>query len=70
LAGSNVHSSRPVAASSATAFRLGVVTYMTPFTTTGLACIVERGVASPVRYVQTGCSLWTFAAWICASGAY
>ena len=29
----------------------GVVTYITPSTTSGLACIVERSIASPVRYV-------------------
>ena len=70
LAGSNDHSSRPLAASSATAFMLGVVTNITPFTTIGFTCIVERWLASRVWYSQAGWSLWTLAACICASGEY
>ena len=61
-AGSNTHNSRPVAASSATAFSAAVVMYITPFTTTGFACIVERWLASLVWYSQAGRSVWTLAA--------
>ena len=50
FAGSNAQISLPVAAFSATAFRLGVVMYITPLTTTGLTCIVDRSFASPVLY--------------------
>ena len=69
-AGSNDQISLPVAAFSATAFRLGVVTYITPFTTTGFACIVDRWFASPVLYSQARSSRCTLAAWICASAEY
>ena len=43
---------RAAAASSATAFRLGVVMYITPSTTTGVHSIVRPGEESPVCQVQ------------------
>ena len=60
----------PVAASIAIAFRLGVLMYITPLTTIGFACMVDRWVASPVWYSQAGFSLWTLVALICAIAAY
>ena len=62
FAGSKDQISRPVAAFSATAFMLCVVMYITPSTTIGLTCIVDRGVASPERYSQAGARRWTLAA--------
>ena len=54
--GSNVHSSRPVAASSAKTRSLGVVAYSTPSTTIGFACISDPGNSSCVSYVHATCS--------------
>src|SRR5690349_19297686 len=69
FAGSKTHFSRPVAASSATALMLAVVTYIVPSTTIGLAYIVDRGEASPVWYSHAGRSLCTLVALICARAA-
>jgi hypothetical protein len=65
---SNAHTSSPVAAASATARRVGVEKYSRPSTMIGLTCIDEDAFASPAWYSQAGRSVWTFAAWICASG--
>src|SRR6185503_9125066 len=70
FAGSKDQISLPVAAFSATALRLGVVMYITPSTTIGLACIVERWFASPVLYSHAGWRRCTLAAWICARAEY
>ena len=43
--------------------------YITPFTTIGFTCIVDRSLASPVWYSQA-LEPCTLAAWICASGEY
>src|SRR5215472_16956615 len=69
LAGSNIHLWRPVAASRATALRLGVLRYMVPSITMGLAYIDDRPDASPVWYSQAGFSFCTLVALIWAIGA-
>ncbi len=43
--------------------------YIVPPTTIGLTCIVDRSVASPVRYSQAGRSVCTLMALIWASAA-
>ncbi len=62
---SNFQISRPLRASSATAFSAAVVMYINPSTMSGLVYIDPPrppAAPSPVRYSQAGWSRWTLAA--------
>ena len=65
--GSKLHSSFPVAASSAKARCRGDIAYRTPSITIGLDCISDPSKASFVSYVHATCSRDTFSGEICDS---